>query len=277
MKSLATRIPQVAVALPLSAKIARDMRRGVLRYAKECGPWIIHLLEGREFSQTVFHLSAVRGLSGFIGYVTTDEEADLVARLKVPYVLRWLDSGRLPPKVERLMQTSATVSTDSAAIGRKAAEYFLASRYPNFAYVGEPEDLGWSLYREEAFVGALAAAGKDCRVFHGPSTRSFSSELPVLGRWLKPLPVPTGIFAVHDERARQVADACAVMGLSVPSEIGILGCDNDDELCESFYPAISSIAVDAERAAYLAAKMLDGCMRGVFAPHRIVDMPHSSG
>ena len=269
----ADKVPQVAIALPPNAKIPRDMRKGILRYAKECGPWMMHLLEGREFSPRISDLRAT-DLTGFIGYVTTDEDAKSIMRLKVPCVLRWLDSGKLPPRVEKLMRTSATISTDSAAIGRMAAKYYLSSRYRNFAYVGEPdESIGWSQIREKAFAATLADAGRRCSAFRSPGARSLAAEMPALVEWLKSLPKPVGVFAVHDERARQVADACMAAGLSVPSEVGILGCDNDEDLCESFYPAISSIAVDAERAAYLAAKMLDGCMRGVFAPHRIVYGP----
>lgn len=89
--------------------------------------------------------------------MTTDEDVRALEKLKVPSVLRWLDSGRLPPSVERLMQKSATISTDSASIGRTAADFYLSSRYPNFAYVGKPEDIGWSRIREEAFTERLAA------------------------------------------------------------------------------------------------------------------------
>ena len=89
--------------------------------------------------------------------MTTDEDVRALEKLKVPSVLRWLDSGRLPPSVERLMQKSAKISTDSAAIGRTAADFYLSSRYPNFAYVGEPEDIGWLRIREEAFTERLAA------------------------------------------------------------------------------------------------------------------------
>lgn len=271
------RIPRVAVALPLNAKIPRDMRRGILRYAKEHGPWMIHLLEGREFSQKISDLECT-GLDGFLGYVMNDDDVRSIERLKVPAVLRWLDSGHLPAEVDRLMRRSATILTDSTAIGRMAAEYYLSGRYENFAYVGEPEDIEWSRTRERAFKEELARAGRTCHVFRGPPTRSFAVELPILGEWLKKLPKPVGIFAVHDERARQIADACAMMNLSVPFEVGILGSDNDDALCETSYPTLSSIAVDAERAAYIAAKMLDRFMKGgpaccrriVYGPVRVV-------
>ena len=141
------KVPQVAIALPPNAKIPRDMRKGILRYAKECGPWMMHLLEGREFSPKISDLRAT-DLTGFIGYVTTDEDAKSIMRLHVPCVLRWLDSGKLLPRVEKLMRTSATISTDSVALGRMAAKYYLSSRYRNFAYVGEPdESIGWSQIR----------------------------------------------------------------------------------------------------------------------------------
>lgn len=267
-----TSIPQIAVSLPLSAKIPRDFRNGILRYAKEHGPWNLHLLDGGDFSQRISDLRRFH-CSGFIGYVTTDADVSIVRRLHVPCVLRWLDSGLLSPRIKRLCRQSATIETNSAAIGRFAARYYLKSKYSHFAYVGEAEKLEWSEIRKKAFSDELSVHGQSCHVYRGPVTRSFADEIPSLEEWLKSLPKPIGIFAVQDERARQIVDVCSLLGLNVPGDVGILGCDNDEDLCESSYPGISSIAVDAERAAYLGARLLDGLMNGTFARHRIVYGP----
>jgi len=265
-------IPHVAVSLPMSAKIPRDMRKGVFRYVKEYGPWVLYLLEGRTFSQKISDLQA-RGCSGFIGYVETEADAEILEKMNIPMVLRFLDSGTIPPKIEAFIRRHSTIRTDSPAIGKMAADYYLTTRYEHFAYVGEPNHLGWSLARENAFVRRMSEEGRDVFVYQGPQTFSFSEEMPSLCEWLRSLPKRTGVFVVHDERARQVLDASLEAKISLPNEIGILGCDNDAELCETSFPAISSVAVDAERAAYIAMRELDGLMRGKLGRHKIVYGP----
>jgi len=69
-------------------------------------------------------------------------------------------------------------------------------------------------------------------------------------------------FAANDYRARQVLNACLIAGISVPHEVAVLGVNDDELICETTIPKLSSIAVDAERAGYEAARMLDEQLRG---------------
>ena len=72
MTNFLDRMPQVAVMLPPSVKVCRDMRQGVFRYARLHGPWSIHLIEDRSEPQ---RLSSSPGLySGLIGMPMTAEE-----------------------------------------------------------------------------------------------------------------------------------------------------------------------------------------------------------
>ncbi len=82
-----------------------------------------------------------------------------------------------------------------------------------------------------------------------------------LQKWLEKLPKPLSIFAANDERASQVLDACLLAGITVPYEAMILGVDNDEWLCESAHPRLSSIPFSSEESGFEAAEMLDGLMR----------------
>jgi len=62
-------------------------------------------------------------------------------------------------------------------------------------------------------------------------------------------------------------------GLRIPAEVAVLGVDNDEDLCEATVPTLSSIELDAERAAYAAARELDLLMRHACRPHRLVYGP----
>ena len=75
------------------------------------------------------------------------------------------------------------------------------------------------------------------------SVRPGCGNASFAARWLQSLPKPLGLMAANDERARQCAEACKVAGISVPSEVGIVGVDNDDVICGLSNPQLSSVAI----------------------------------
>jgi len=48
----------------------------------------------------------------------------------------------------------------------------------------------------------------------------------------------------------------------VPQEAAVLGVDNDEMLCETTNPQMSSIQMNTEQTGFEAARLLDGMMRG---------------
>jgi LacI family transcriptional regulator len=89
-------------------------------------------------------------------------------------------------------------------------------------------------------------------------------------RWLAQLPKPVAVFAANDARGRQVLDACLAADLPVPYQVAVLGVNNDELICETSQPPLSSVAVDVEHAGYAAAELLDHLMRGVLREPRII-------
>jgi LacI family transcriptional regulator len=79
---------------------------------------------------------------------------------------------------------------------------------------------------------------------------------------LKALPKPAAIFVANDVRGRQVLDSCLKAGVAVPQEAAVLGVDNDEMLCETTHPQMSSIQMNTEQMGFEAARVLDGMMRG---------------
>ena len=60
----------------------------------------------------------------------------------------------------------------------------------------------------------------------------------------------------------------------VPDEIAIVGVDNDELICDMADPQLSSIPLNAERAGYEVAELLDRLMSGEkMAGQRIIDYP----
>ena len=80
--------------------------------------------------------------------------------------------------------------------------------------------------------------------------------LPFVGKelaeWLVSLPKPCGVWAAFDQRAKHVLDACRLAGLNVPSQIQVLGVDNETYVCEQTIPSLSSLMPDFENGGFLA-------------------------
>jgi len=119
----------------------------------------------------------------------------------------------------------------------------------------------WSFERERVFSEEIARRGYKCHVYRTASEETHR-DLRSLQRWLAALPHPTALFAACDIRARHVLDACNAKGLRVPDDIAILGVDNDEVICETSLPTLSSIPLTAEDVGYQAAEVLNMAMTG---------------
>ena len=81
-----SRIPQVAVLLPLLLKGQQDSLRGILQYVKLHGPWRLYRMEGRPGEQRLLDLKRW-GCTGIIAAQCDVREARLIARIGVPVVV----------------------------------------------------------------------------------------------------------------------------------------------------------------------------------------------
>ena len=150
-------------------------------------------------------------------------------------------------------------------VGKSAAEYFLERGYREFAFVGTPRPTEWCRRRLDGFSERLAGDGLKCEAFPGApegERDDFDRESVHLAKWLRTLKSQTALYASWDRRALQVMNVCSEIGISVPETIAVLGTDNDEVLCESSTPSLSSIALDGQNAGVLCARLLDRHMRG---------------
>jgi LacI family transcriptional regulator len=77
-------------------------------------------------------------------------------------------------------------------------------------------------------------------------------------------------MAANDERGLQVLDACRRANLAVPDVVAVIGCDNDEPLCELSIPPMTSVDVNAEGIGYEAAALLDKMMSGEKTPSKTI-------
>lgn len=189
----------------------------------------------------------------------------------------------LPEKTDQLLQLKLNVPTivvatdqiipnalsadvDDWAVGREAAETFSFTGFRSLACLGNGTpysdqriegfkkafsntELPFSVYIENGFEDTRYSES-----FHRPSME--------MNNWLELLPKPVGIFAVHDPLGRFLCSACTQLGLEIPTDVSVIGANNDPLVCGLTYPMLSSVSIPwdtlGEQVATAMEKMIAG-------------------
>jgi len=242
----------------------RKMLEGILRYVRErCADRWQVLLDQRDIFQRSTAELSNGGFSGIIAAVGSAEDRQRYFKTGLPTVL-------FEPTLAHLGRrgrpdNNVTFFNDHAAEGRAAADYFLSLGFTSFAFVGTTTETTWSDARRQGFVSRLSKDGLKVRVYKNrPKAQraDFTRELPHLAGWLRKLPPQTALLAAHDERALQVLAAAAHAGLHLPEDLAVLGVDDDELLCSTASPSLSSIPVNAEETGERIAEAMHALLEG---------------
>ena len=135
------------------------------------------------------------------------------------------------------------------------------------AYAGTHLPHGVRLSR--SFARAFAAAAEKAGLSYEISRRKVYSSLGIrvsecdeIMKRLVECPKPCGILTYDDGIGRDILDLCRLANVNVPASVYVLGMGDNALICENANPALSSIQIDYERTAFLAAKALDDMISG---------------
>ena len=252
------RSPQRTIALLIetSNSYARGLLGGVIQYTREHSPWSTYLAEHGRGDAPPEWLSHWNG-DGIIARIENERIADAVASSGLPAV---------DVSAARLLPSLPWVETDDAAVAAAAYHHLAERGFRHFAYCGDNR-FNWSGWRCEHFVRLARDAGHSCDVLGSEVaprvTDEYTLQAERISAWLAGLPKPVGVMACYDLMGREVLQACRRAGLVVPDEVAVVGVDNDEQLCELSDPPLSSVILDAQRAGYKAAALLEDLMNGV--------------
>jgi len=255
---------RVALLVETSHEFGREVLRGIRDYEKKLDSHWAFYLQPDGMQQDAPKMGSW-ACTGVIARLFGGAATRMLLTSGLPLVL-------LDPYTERLarkydMSRVPYITTDTDAIVRMALEHLHACGCRTFAFVHSMADTVWSAARERSFRAMAARRGFPCHVYgNQPARISWEDDIRRLGAWLARLPRGLGVFAAMDQRGRNVIEACREAGLRVPDDVVVLSVDNDPLLCELCEPSLSSIALDAYRAGYEAARVLHGLMEGVPIP-----------
>jgi len=254
---------RVAFVVPDIGRQTRQILRGIHRYMMANTAWQFRLACGE--SHSIIPVLKKAGIDGaFVSFRAEHVNHELLATGLPCVALNCLNIPRNVPYV----------TTDSVAAGRVAAEHFIERGFRNFAYYS-PSDIFWSGRRREGFCGRLREAGYSASVYKinvADKTkedwqigRTWIKGLEGPLKWLRSLPKPVALMACDDGVAYDLVEAAGEAGIRIPEDVAVMGVDNDDILCNSVRPPLSSVDTNFEQAGYEAAEILNAMMAGQMA------------
>ena len=260
--------PKIAVLLDSARGYERMLLRGIWRYVKLHGPWI--LFRTSPYYQRFWGL-----LNESPAELKRAEVEGVIAHYR-PGLCEFRNLG-LPlvivPGME-IVEGAVNLVNDDERIGAMGADHLANLGLTNLAYAGY-RSLCWSVGRMEGFcrrVSQLVLVPRHHLVSFRASRLGSGGEKALVA-WLERLPKPVGLMACNDEFALSIRELCRIHDLQVPEQVAILGVDNDEMICEQTSPPLSSIELSVERAGYEAADLLDRMLRGEPTAQRIVAEP----
>ena len=236
----------------------REQFAGMLEEMSNRKNWHLDLAgPGRLFSER--ELANEDG-EPFDGYILTMPGTDAVmkrlAAAKAPTVLVNITDRRLAARSEAV----SSVWTDNEDIGRRAAKHLLdRGGYKSAGYVHELKPQFYSSERMTAFRAEMRRKGIKTSVF--PEGDDFDAFQDRLREWVRKLPKPAAVMAVSDMRAADVVNVCRAEGILVPSQVAVVGVDNDISQHGKCRMSLSSVILNMNMMGRQAVRELDFLFR----------------
>ena len=257
---------RIAILIRTDYGFGREIIRGIMSFARTQPSWVIR----RESPKT----SIVPWLMQWQphGLISHIEDMEMLEKLR-PLTAPWIDlttryPGDEPPPIWQ----------DDRKVGQIVAEYFYAKGHRHFAYVGFRVHK-YSIERQTGFDIAVAKLGGHCDLFlreelpaQPTAKHDWTTDRKRLIAWLIALPKPVGILACHDVAGAEIIEACEQCGLSVPEQVAVVGVEDDDLLCFTTQPHLSSVRMPNESIGFRSAEHLHRVLTGK-KPRKIILPP----
>jgi LacI family transcriptional regulator len=255
----------VMFVLAASDPLQVQFLHGIRDYAHERNNWILQI--NPDISPLGLRFLEGWHGDGVITHSATRSEIAAARALSQPVVnlSGAIQNTRLP-----------RVMVDQTAMGRLAAEHLLSCGLSQFAYYGE-RNRWYSELRKRGFAERLAEAEHTCEVLEYSADfnrrNSWYESMTAQEQWLRSLPLPVGLLAVHDFSGAVAIETCVRLGLRVPEDVAVIGVGNDLITCEFSAIPLSSVARNCCAVGYRAAALLDRLMEGEPPPETDVLVP----
>jgi len=245
---------KVLVAIRLDHASWRDFLSGFLDAIRAYPHWSLRIAD----PSAVCTALDEETFDGIIVGDIAEPTATLLSRSTLPTVVVGSQSTCINARRKNIV----FLHNDDEDIGREGARVAetLGSRN-SWGFVPHLDGTHWSDLRARGFADEMKARGKTASVYRPPRSSDPRESHARLTHWLQALPKPSAVMAAYDAIAVRLLETCKSAGIDVPTQVAVLGVDNDRLLCESARPSLSSIAPDHVHEGALAADALAGLLK----------------
>ncbi len=249
---------KILCVLDFESSYIRTLLKGMLKYTKESSGW--------SFCRVPKNYLELYGEEALVGWAQDWKVDAVIGKISNKAVIEKLSALDIPIMLQNYSERISGVTNitgDYKGTGEMAANYFLRKRYRNYAFYGQ-EGVVWSSERCMGYVETIAKHNKSVAIYNqrAGAARGDQYDITELKAWLMGLPKPIAIFACDDYFAMRIIEICRLFNIDTPSEVAVLGVDNDELMCNMSDPQLSSIVLDVENGGYQVAMSLSMMMEG---------------
>jgi LacI family transcriptional regulator len=254
---------RVLIISDFTESFSHKLLAGLVDYSRAKEQWIVRRMPP-EYKQQI-------GIPGVIR-VAKEWEVDAVIGQFEPTddIGLFAENGivAIAQDYKKKFTTIPNITADYLGTGRMAARFFIERGFRNFGFFGF-NDVCWSDERCEGFRREVEEAG------FGDSFYAYRmQEIDMvwyyqrnrLREWLRSIPKPIAIMACDDNQGSNLVEACHGIGIKIPSEVSVMGVDNDESLCSLGSTTLSSIQIDIEEGGRQAAALVERLVADPDAP-----------
>ena len=261
------------MAIPTNGNDGREMMSGVFDYVNMHPGWELQLINSRTDIASGAMETVARDAAGILLSIAYREE-DIARELLASGVKMVVTNDHLVPLYAD-HPNCRTLLLDNVAIGRDAARYLMSlGHFASYGFVHGHTRFPWSAEREKGFLAGLP---KNAPFFvypaeAGGAASQFTAAIDQsdLAKWIEALPKPAAVFGSNDLFAAETITACSRLGIDVPQQISVIGCDNDPFIWSNTNPKLTSLQLAFRELGFKAAATLDALLRGRNPVHSTV-------
>ena len=254
---------RVLIISDFTESFAHKLLAGLVDYSRQKEQWIIRRMPPEYKAQIgipgVIRVAKEWDVNAVIGQFEPTDDIGLFAENGIVAIAQ---------DYKKKFTAIPNITADYLGTGRMAARFFLERGFRNFGFFGM-NDVCWSDERCEGFRREVEAAG------FGDTFYSYRmQEIDMvwyyqrnrLREWLRMIPKPIAIMACDDNQGANLIEACHGIGIKIPSEVSVMGVDNDESLCSLGSTTLTSIQIDIEEGGRQTAALVERLVADPKAP-----------
>ncbi len=204
---------------------------------------------------------------GIIGRIRPELQ-EAAAKAEIPIVNVWVNSP---------CQNIPAVLPDIYEVGQIAADHLQGRGFRRFGFVSFSRNTGSQLLKRSVLEAARKRGIKTSSFLttsaFSENMRSWKNFQSGLQQWMKKIQAPIGIVADTDKLARYIVNAAFEQGLKVPTDVAVVGVENEEVICLNPEPSLTSIDLGWHQVGYGAGELLNKLMGGAKPPKAPILIP----